>query len=107
MILVGTAFLGTCLAAKHPELSCRRRKLALSCLLTVLVVMALDYQFVYRPLLAMVTPPGIEKTSAFKQYHDMSKYVNMFGLLLCLVASVALNWPSSAIRCDISKEAHS
>ena len=94
-ILVGAAWLGTCLAAKHPDLTKRRVTIALFSLLATLTVMALDYRFVYQPLLAMVTPPGVEKTSAFKPYHDASKYVNLLGLTLCLVASIALNWPRS------------
>lgn len=102
-ILVGAAWLGTCLAGKCPELSSRRRMVALLSLLAVLTVMALDYQFVYQPLLAMVIPPGIEKTSAFVQYHQASKYVNLLGLTLCLFASTALNWPGSSTRLDSSK----
>ena len=94
VILVGAACLGTCLATKHAELSSRRRMVALLSLLAVLAVMALDYRFVYQPLLGMVTPPGVEKISAFTQYHQASKYVNLLGLSLCLVASVALNWPT-------------
>ena len=94
-ILVAAAWLGTCLAAKHADLTQRRSFIALFALLGTLTVMALDYRFVYQPLLAMVTPPGVEKTSAFTQYHQASKYVNLLGLMLCLVASVALNWPRS------------
>ena len=94
-ILVGAAWLGTCLAARDAELTSRRRTVALFSLLAVLAVMALDYRFVYQPLLAMVTPPGVEKAPAFTQYHQASKYVNLLGLTLCLVASVALNWPRS------------
>jgi len=98
--LVGAAWLGTCLAAKQTELSSRRRTVALFSLLAVLTVMVLDYHFVYQPLLVMVMvmPPGVDKTSAFTQYHQASKYVNLLGLTLCFVASVALNWPGSPPR---------
>ena len=99
-ILVGVAWLGTCLAAKQAELSGRRRTVALFSLLAVLAVMALDYRFVYQPLLAMVTPPGAVKPSTFTRYHEASKYVNLLGLTLCLVASIALNWPRSSPRID-------
>ena len=102
-ILVGASWLGTCLATKHTELTSRRRTVALFSLLAVLAVMALDYRFVYQPLLAMVTPPGVEKTSAFTQYHQASKYVNLLGLTLCLIASIALNWPCSSARIDSPK----
>ena len=102
-ILVGASWLGTYLAAKHTELTSRRRTVALFSLLAVLAVMALDYRFVYQPLLAMVTPPGVEKASAFTQYHQASKYVNLLGLTLCLIASIALNWPCSSARIDSSE----
>lgn len=92
-ILVGAAWLGTCLAANHVELTSRRRTVAMLSLLATLAVMALDYRLVYQPLLAMVTPPGVEKTSTFAKYHEASKYVNLLGLTLCLIASIALNWP--------------
>jgi hypothetical protein len=91
-ILVGAAWLGTCLATKQSELTSRRRTIAYFSLLAALAVMALDYRFVYQPLLAMVTPPGIVKPSTFTQYHEASKYMNLLGLMLCLAASIALNW---------------
>ena len=105
-ILVGAAWLGTCLSSRHSDLTKRRSSVANLSLLAVLAVMALDYRFVYQPLLAMVTPPGVEKTAAFAQYHQASKYVNLLGLTLCLVASIALNWPQSQPKCDESNDRH-
>ena len=96
--LIGAAWLATCLARDRVELSQRRQMIAVFALLAVLAVMALDYAFIYQPLLAMVTPPGVEKTAAFKQYHTASKYVNLLGLGLTLVASVSLNWPRANIN---------
>ena len=54
--------------------------------------------------IAMVTPPGIDKPPVFTQYHQASKYVNLLGLTLCLVASISLNWPCSSPRIDSPKE---
>jgi len=104
-ILVTAASLGTCVAVRHPDLTKRRVAIALFALLATLAVMALDYCFVYQPLLAMVTPPGVEKSSTFTQYHQASKYVNLLGLSLCLVASIALNWPCASTRHDSPKDA--
>ena len=103
-ILVGAAWLGTCLSSRHPDLTKRRSSVASLSLLAVLAVMALDYRFVYQPLLAMVTPPGIDKPPVFTQYHQASKYVNLLGLTLCLVASISLNCPCSSPRIDSPKE---
>ncbi len=92
-VLVGTAWLGTCVARDRAELSQRRQVVAVFCLMAVLTVMSLDHAFIYQPLLALVTPPGVEKPPEFTRYHQASKYVNLIGLALSLTASVALNWP--------------
>ena len=98
--LIGAAWLATCLARDRSELSQRRQMIAICSLLAVLAVMVLDYAFIYQPLLARVTPPGVEKTAAFKQYHNASKYVNLLGLALTLIASVSLNWPRAKARAE-------
>ncbi len=92
-ILVGASLLGTCLAVGNPELSGRRRAMAFISLVAVLGAMAGDYIWIYKPLEAMVLPPGQAKPSTFVQYHEASKYVNLVSLTFCLIAAVALNWP--------------
>lgn len=94
-ILVASSCLGTFFAAGHPALPRCRRMIALATLMAVLVVIAADYLWIYQPLFAMVTPPGQVKPPSFTQFHEASKYVNLLGLTLCLVASVSLNWPQS------------
>ncbi len=102
-ILVGAAWLATCLTAGHAELTNGRRAVANVTLVAVLAVMAADYVWIYQPLLDMVSPPGHDKPASFAAYHEASKYVNLLGLTLCLVASVVLNWPCSAPRLDSPK----
>lgn len=94
-ILIGSAFLATLLLGGSNILTAGRKRIATLSLLAVLMVMAADYVFIYKPLVAMVTPPGSEKTKQFKQYHDASKYVNLFGLSLTLLAASLLNWPGN------------
>ena len=93
--LVGIAWVGTCLAGSSAQLPARRRMVVV-CLLTItLVVMAVDYFGVYLPLLQMVSPPGRTKTSEFELYHQASKWINLASLLICLMGTVLLNWPTN------------
>lgn len=103
VFLVGSAWLATCLATGHAELTNGRRAIAHVALVAVLAVMAADYVWIYQPLLEMVSPPGHDKPAPFTAYHAASKYVNLLGLMLCLVASVALNWPGTSPRIDSPK----
>lgn len=93
-ILLGLAWAGACVAEFHPELPTRRRAFAILGLLAALVLMYVDYRWVYAPLAAMVQPPGATKPSTFVQYHEASKYINLAGLFFSGVAAAALNWPS-------------
>ena len=104
--LVGAAWLATCLAAGHAELLNRRCTLAHVSLIACLAVMAADYIWIYLPLLDMVSPPGEVKPASFNAYHEASKYVNLLGLTLCLVASIALNWPNAAPQHGSPKGTH-
>ena len=94
VVLVGLAWVGACAADFHPELPRRRRAIAILGLLAVLALMAVDYFWIYSPLLAMVTPPGQAKPAAFVTYHEASKYINLAGLIMASIAAIALNWPS-------------
>jgi len=94
VVLVSLAWLGTCLAEFHPELTTRRRAFAILGLLAVLALMFVDYFWIYLPLRDMVTPPGQAKPSTFVPYHQASKYINLVELLFAWIAVVALNWPA-------------
>lgn len=91
--LVTLAWIGACLADFHPHLPGRRRAFAIVSLVFVLVLMFVDYFWIYSELFRMVTPPGQAKPSAFVTYHNASKYINLAGLVLAWVAGIALNWP--------------
>jgi hypothetical protein len=93
-VLAGLAWIGTCVAKDHPELPRRRRAFAIVALIAVLVLMVVDYFWIYSPLAAMVNPPGRAKPSVFVTYHEASKYINLAGLIFAWTAAIALNWPS-------------
>jgi len=73
--------------------SSRRKAVVLGLLCAVLLLMAVDYVAIYRPLLEMVTPPGQVRPARFVQYHSASKWINAVDIGMCVVAAVLLCWP--------------
>jgi len=94
--LVGAGWLGTILAGRSAQLPRGRRLVSLILLFCVLILMAVDYLWIYQPLLQMVTPPGQAKPSTFVAYHDASKWINLGELALCLVVAMLINFPARA-----------
>lgn len=91
--LVGFGWIGVWLSGSGTGLSRRRRAGALTLLAIAAILMAVDYSCIYCPLSQMVTPPGQSKPASFMAYHSASKWINLAGLLLCLTASILINWP--------------
>jgi hypothetical protein len=79
-----------------------RLRVAIAALLVggALGVMVYDYQHIYRPLEAMITPPGQVRPMEFVPLHKRSKYVNSVHVGLCLLASITLCWPPRVVRKD-------
>ncbi|MGI9515638.1 MAG: hypothetical protein ACR2NP_01215 [Pirellulaceae bacterium] len=66
----------------------------------VLVVMALllltiDYFFIYGPLWGMLDPPGQPRTPDFTSYHTASRRINEMGLLFSTLAAIVICLPES------------
>lgn len=93
-VLLGIAWLATLGAGGHPQLPRSRRALAAGLLALALAGMAADYVWVYRPLEALVTPPGKPRTSEFTALHHWSTRANAANILACLVVAGALCWPT-------------
>ena len=94
-ILGISAWIGAWFAGNTTSLTRGRRRSVIGLLTMVLVLMAVDYFWIYQPLLQMVTPPGQTKPSSFAGYHEASKWINLAGLMLCFFACLLINWPSS------------
>lgn len=62
-------------------------------LLVALLGMAFDYFLVYRPLAALITPPGKVRTAEFEVLHQRSENINLWNWGVCCVAAGFLNWP--------------
>jgi len=97
-VLIGVAWAGACLADFHPELTRRRRAVAILSLLFALLLMGLDYIWIFTPLNALIVPPGQPRSATFVSYHQASKWINFLGLGLMLVAAIALNLPTPCRR---------
>lgn len=93
--LVGAALLGTLLGWRHVG-SGRRAGVIGVLLVLALVLMAGDYLAIYRPLIAMITPPGQTRTADFERYHHASELANTVHLGLVTLAALLLNWPPAS-----------
>lgn len=77
----------------------RRRKMTVLMLAVVsLVVMGLDYRFIYQPLETMMLEPDGRLDPEFFTYHQWSKYINCLSVGACLIASLIAVCPIPAPR---------
>jgi hypothetical protein len=60
-----------------------------------LIVMGIDFVTVYRPMAAMITPPGRAHPAEFRTYHRASVWLNVGQVGLCALAALFLCWPEA------------
>jgi putative copper export protein len=96
VLLVSLAWFGAWLAGNRVDFPKSRRISSLILLALVLALIAIDYRWVYQPLVGMINPPGQAKPAIFTLYHEASKWINLAGMLLCLMAGILVNWPAAA-----------
>ena len=70
----------------------RNSRLALSATLSCisLLIAAIDYQLIYRPLQSLISPPGQTRTPAFTTLHEQSKLANESHLVIALISALIL-----------------
>jgi uncharacterized membrane protein len=90
---VATALICQAGALRRAGLPRGRALAAAACVAAALVVMLADYVWVYRPLEAMVSPPGKARPADFGAYHRASEMINTVHVGLCFVAAMLLCWP--------------
>lgn len=84
-----------------------RRRLASTALVlaaTALGVMAYDYAYVYKPLEAMISPPGKARSAEFRQRHEWSKSLNAVQVGCVLAAAIAACAADGASHCASKRE---
>lgn len=101
--LITAAWIGIFVAGCTNEVCAKKRGILLGLLSVVLILMVVDYIWIYRPLAQMVTPPGQSKPANFTAYHEASKWINLAGLFVCSLAVWLLNWPTKAPSCAPSE----
>jgi len=65
-----------------------RLTVVLLLVLAASLVYAGDYWFVYRPLQALIIPPGEPRTAEFDRLHELSRNVNAVHLAMIAVAAI-------------------
>lgn len=73
--------------------SSRRIQIGTVLVLIALIVMIVDYVWIFSPLLEMVTPPGKARGPEFEPYHRASESINSLMVLLSVVAAGLFCWP--------------
>ena len=71
----------------------RRLTAALILIAAASVIFAWDYWFIYRPLQELIIPAGQPRTEQFAALHTWSRNINMFHLLLVLLATIQASLP--------------
>ena len=102
--LVTAGWVGVFVAGCTYEICAKKRGILLGLLSLALILMVVDYIWIFRPLAQMVTPPGQSKPAHFTTYHEASKWINLAGLFVCSLAIWLLNWPTTAPSCAPSEK---
>jgi len=66
----------------------RRLTVALILITAASVIFACDYWFIYRPLQELIIPAGQPRTEQFVDLHTWSRNINIFHLILVLLAAI-------------------
>jgi hypothetical protein len=88
---LGTSLLCTA-AALLLQARPRNSRLTLSAILSciALLIAVIDYQWIYKPLQSLISPPGQTRTPAFTTLHEQSKLANETHLAIALISALIL-----------------
>jgi hypothetical protein len=96
-ILGGTFFVARSGASAtelpRKDRSRRRMGVTVGILFFALTMMVIDYTAIYRPMAALIVPPGRPKAAEFGWYHGVSMSLNLCDVGLCAIAAVLACWP--------------
>lgn len=70
-----------------------RARATFALVVTCLLLMTVDYFWIYATLREMTTDPTAARPAEFVGYHRASMQINSLEMLLALFAAVAISWP--------------
>ncbi|MEZ5939974.1 MAG: hypothetical protein R3C18_01195 [Planctomycetaceae bacterium] len=85
--------------------SCGCMRLPIIVALLTLIIMVVDYMWIYLPLESLITPPGSPRTPQFISLHKASMYINMVHVGLAMVVAWRLNWPVAPRTASVDVDA--
>ena len=91
--LVGIGFVGSMIGVRRAEQR-HRWAVVVTSLVLALTLMAFDYVLIYTPLHEIVTSPTAVRDARFVELHRWSERINSIDILLCLIAALAVCWPT-------------
>lgn len=91
--LVGTGFVGSVIGVRRTEQR-HRWAVIVTSLVLALMLMVADYVAIYTPLYEIVTSPTAVRDARFVELHRWSERINSVDILLCLIAALAVCWPT-------------
>lgn len=90
--LLGTAAIASAISCLPATRTGTRGKLLTGLIALALVVAAVDWYWVYRPLAAMLESAALPES--FRAYHTASRWINTAGLAISALAACVALWPS-------------
>lgn len=91
--LLITGFVACAIGCRTPEFGkLRARTVPVLAALSV-VLMLIDYVWIYGPLREMTADPLAARPAAFVSYHQASMQINGLLIMLALIAAAAVSWP--------------
>lgn len=93
--LVGTGLVGSVIGVRRKEQR-HRWAVTITSLVLALMLMVADYVAIYTPLFEMVTSPTAVRDARFVELHRWSERINSIDILLCLIAALAVCWPTKS-----------
>ena len=93
--LVATALISGLIASIRSAGRRPRLSICLGLLATALLIMLIDYVWIYSPLREMTKLVSAARPASFATYHSLSTWVNAVDISICLAAALLVCWPDA------------
>ena len=93
--LIATALITGLAACTDAARTRRATKTAMGLIALALLLMYIDYVWIYRPMVGMIEIPQAARPAGFQDYHKASMYINAVDVGCCMIAALLLCWPAN------------